>query len=74
MAISKAAPPPRFAQEHPGWSLWDDGPPDGESVEQVAVRARAVIDRAGTAGGDVLLFAHGHILRILTACWLGLPP
>jgi broad specificity phosphatase PhoE len=60
-------------QEHPGWSLWDDGPPHGESVEQVAVRARAVIDRAGAAGGDVLMFAHGHILRILTACWLGLP-
>ena len=61
-------------QERPGWSLWDDGPPNGESVEQVAARAQTVIARAGTAGGDVLLFAHGHILRILTACWLGLPP
>jgi broad specificity phosphatase PhoE len=60
--------------EHPGWSLWEDGPPHGESVEQVAARARAVIARADGAGGDVLLFAHGHVLRILTACWLGLAP
>jgi probable phosphoglycerate mutase len=58
----------------PGWSLWDDGPPHGETVDQVAVRARAVIERVDAAGGDVLLFAHGHVLRILTACWLGLPP
>jgi broad specificity phosphatase PhoE len=58
----------------PGWSLWDDGPPDGETLGQVASRARAVIERVDAAGGDVLLFAHGHVLRILTACWLGLPP
>jgi broad specificity phosphatase PhoE len=60
--------------ERPGWNLWVQGVPNGESVEQVAQRARAVIDRALTAGGDVALFAHGHILRILTACWLGLAP
>jgi probable phosphoglycerate mutase len=58
----------------PGWSLFRDGVPGGETIEQVAVRAQAVIDRAMTASGDVALFAHGHILRILTACWLGLPP
>ena len=60
--------------ERPDWNLWVQGVPNGESVEQVAQRARAVIDRALTAGGDVALFAHGHILRILTACWLGLAP
>jgi broad specificity phosphatase PhoE len=60
--------------EHPDWSLWDDGPPHGESIDQVAARAQAVIARATGAGGDVLLFAHGHILRILTACWLELSP
>ena len=61
-------------QEHPGWSLWDDGPPHGESVEAVAARAQLVIDRVLAERGDVLLFAHGHVLRILTACWLGLLP
>jgi probable phosphoglycerate mutase len=62
-------------QEHrPGWSLWSDGVPGGESIEQVATRAQAVIDRALSNSGDALLFAHGHILRILACCWLGLPP
>ena len=58
----------------PGWSLWRDGVPNGESIEGVAERAEAVIARAMKAPGDVALFAHGHILRILTACWLDLPP
>jgi probable phosphoglycerate mutase len=58
----------------PGWSLWKDGVPGGESIDQVAARAQAVIDEVLSSSGDVLLFAHGHILRILTCCWLGLPP
>jgi probable phosphoglycerate mutase len=61
-------------KETPGWSIWVAGVPGGETVEQVAARARRVIDRAVSAGGDVALFAHGHVLRILTACWLDLPP
>lgn len=61
-------------KEIPGWSIWTADVPGGETVEQVAARARRVIDRAVGAGGDVALFAHGHVLRILTACWLGLPP
>ena len=56
------------------WSLWKDGVPNGESIEQVATRAQNVIARVLANFGDALLFAHGHILRILTACWLGLPP
>jgi broad specificity phosphatase PhoE len=40
----------------------------------VGARARRVIDRAGTAGGDVALFSHGHLLRILGAFWIGGPP
>ena len=62
--------------ERPGWSLWTDGVPNGETVAQVGARAGRVIARAlAVAGeGDVALFAHGHILRILTATWLGLPP
>ena len=58
----------------PGWTIWTSPVPDGETIEQVAVRARRVIERAAGAGGDVALFAHGHLLRILTACWLGLAP
>ena len=61
-------------KEVPHWNLWIEGFPHGESIAQVAARGRAVIDRALPAGGDVALFAHGHILRILTACWLALPP
>jgi probable phosphoglycerate mutase len=60
--------------EHPGWTIWDGTVPLGESLEDVAARARRVIGRSVAAGGDVLLFAHGHVLRILAACWLGLPP
>ena len=58
----------------PDWSLWKDGVPGGESIEQVAARAQAVIDRVAASPGDVLLFSHGHFLRILCCCWLGLPP
>lgn len=58
----------------PKWNLWDSGVPNGETIHKVAERARAVIDRSRMAGGEVALFAHGHILRILAACWLGLPP
>ena len=58
----------------PDWDLWTTGVPGGETIEQVGSRARLVIERTSRAGGDVALFAHGHILRILAACWLGLPP
>ena len=61
-------------KERPGWSLWTDGVPNGETAEQVGGRADRVLARAASAGGDVALFAHGHILRVLTARWLGLPP
>lgn len=58
----------------PGWTIWDGTAALGESLEEVAVRARRVIARAEAAPGDVLAFAHGHVLRVLAACWLGLPP
>jgi broad specificity phosphatase PhoE len=60
-------------KEIPGWSLWVSGVRNGETIGQVAVRADAVIARALQADGNVALFAHGHILRILAARWLGLP-
>jgi len=60
--------------ERPGWWIWTTAVPKGESIEQVGHRAQRVIRRALTVGGDVALFAHAHILRILAACWLGLAP
>lgn len=61
-------------REVPGWILWDAGAPGGESAEQVGARADRVIARCLEVGGDVALFAHGHLLRVLAARWLGLPP
>ena len=61
-------------KESPEWSLWRDGPLHGETVEEVGARAEAVLARVSGAEGDIALFAHGHVLRILTARWLGLPP
>ena len=56
------------------WNLWSDGVPNGETILQVAARALDVIDRAAQAQGDAVLFAHGHLLRILGALWIGLSP
>jgi probable phosphoglycerate mutase len=56
----------------PGWTIWPAGAPGGETPAQVAARADRVIARALAADGDVLLVAHGHLLRVLTARWLGL--
>lgn len=61
-------------QEDHGWSIWSTSVPNGESLDQVGRRAQGVIEQALKAKGDVILFAHAHILRILTACWLGLQP
>jgi broad specificity phosphatase PhoE len=60
--------------ERPGWDLWVDGAPGGEPLVDAAARADRVIARAEAAGGDVALFAHGHILRVVGARWLRLPP
>ena len=69
-------------RERPGWFLWRDGviPGDaahpGETIEQVGERVDRVLKRAAPllANGDVVLVAHGHVLRVLTARYLGLPP
>ena len=61
-------------KEVPDWTIWAGPVPGGETIDQVAQRTRRVIDRAAAAGGDAALFAHGHVLRVLAACWLGLPP
>jgi probable phosphoglycerate mutase len=60
--------------ERPGWSLWRDGVPEGETAAEVGTRADRVLTEVESAGGDVAVFAHGHLLRVLTARWLGLEP
>jgi broad specificity phosphatase PhoE len=57
----------------PGWLIFRDGCPGGEAPEHVSARVDRVIARARAAEGNVALFAHGHVLRVLTARWLGLP-
>ena len=60
--------------QRPGWDLFRDGCPGGESPEQVAARADRVVARLRSSGGDVLVFSSGHFLRMLGARWLGLEP
>jgi broad specificity phosphatase PhoE len=61
-------------EQRPGWTLFRDGVVGGETLDDVAVRAARVIDRVRAISGDVLLFGHGHQLRILTALWLEFAP
>lgn len=65
---------PEVREERPGWTLWRDGVPGGETIEQVAERVDRVIEEIRGTDGDALLFAHGHVLRVLTARWLGFEP
>jgi probable phosphoglycerate mutase len=65
---------PQIRESVPGWSLWTHPVPGGETLAQAGARADAVIAAAEQAGGDVLLVAHGHILRILAARRLQQPP
>jgi len=60
--------------ERPGWRLFRDGCPGGESPSQAAARADRVIARARAASGDVLLVSSAHITRMIAARWLGLAP
>ena len=61
-------------QERPGWTLWADGVPDGEDAAEVAARVDAVLADLSTVEGAALVFAHGHLLRVLAARWIGLEP
>jgi broad specificity phosphatase PhoE len=60
-------------KRRPDWSLWRDGCPGGETADDVAARADRVLERVRAAGGDVALVAHGHILRVVAARWVGEP-
>jgi len=60
-------------EERPGWTLWQDGAPGGETAAEVTARADRVVRRVRAVDGDVAVFSHGHFLRVLAARWLGLP-
>jgi broad specificity phosphatase PhoE len=56
-----------------GWEIFRDGCPGGEAPEQVGARVDRVIARSRAVDSDIALFAHGHVLRVLAARWIGLP-
>jgi broad specificity phosphatase PhoE len=65
--------PRQIHEKAPGWLIFRDGCPGGEAPDEVGARVDRVIARARAATGDVALFAHGHVLRVLAARWLGMP-
>lgn len=61
-------------KDHPGWNIFCDGCPGGETINEVAERANRIVARLKTVNaGNVLLFSHGHFLRFIATSWLGLP-
>lgn len=60
--------------ERPGWTIWDNDPPNGETAADVAARADHIVEAARRVDGDVLVFSHAHFLRVLAARWVGLGP
>lgn len=66
--------PKQIDAQAPGWMIFTDGCPGGESPAQVSARADRLVTRVRSVEGDVALFAHGHIFRVFAARWLGLPP
>jgi len=65
--------PQQIRSAQPEWLIFRDGCPGGESPEEVGARVDRVIARVRGAKGDVAVFAHGHLLRVFGARWLGLP-
>jgi broad specificity phosphatase PhoE len=61
-------------REVPGWTVWTHPSPGGETIDEVTARVDRVIARARNVDGDVLIFGHGHSLRVLGARWCALPP
>lgn len=65
---------PQILAQRPGWLIFRDGCPNGESPKDVGIRADRVLSRVGEVNGNVLVFSSGHFLRVLMARWLGLEP
>ena len=64
----------QIRERRPDWVLWRDGCPGGESAADIAARVDPLVSELREAGADAVLFAHGHVLRVLAARWLGLGP
>ncbi len=65
---------PEIREKNPSWNLWTDGCPGGEQPAEVGARADRAIERLRSGDGDAVAFAHGHILRVLTARWVRMEP
>ena len=61
---------PQIREQDPDWNLWRAGCPGGETPAQIGARVDRVVNRLRSSDGDALAFAHGHVLRVLTARWL----
>ncbi len=66
--------PKQVREMAPGWLIFRDGCPGGETPQHVGARVDRVIARSRAVDGNTALFAHGHVLRVLVARWIGLPP
>lgn len=64
----------QLREEMPGWTVWSHGAPGGESLAEVGARVDPLLDELRGTEGDVAIFAHGHVLRVLAARWIGLGP
>ena len=65
---------PQIRERRPDWNLWRDGCPGGETPDQVGVRVDGVLASLASVNGEVLIFGHGHLLRVLSARWIELSP
>jgi broad specificity phosphatase PhoE len=65
---------PQIREAIRGWNLWRDGCPGGETADEIGARIDPLITELRALSGDAALFAHGHLLRVLTARWIGLAP
>jgi probable phosphoglycerate mutase len=65
--------PAQIHRSHPGWMIFRDGCPGGETPAEIGSRVDRVIARVRNCAGNIALFAHGHVLRVMGARWIGLP-
>ena len=65
---------PEIREHRPGWQLWRDGCPGGEAAPEVGARADCMVAELRALDGDAAVFAHGHVLRVIAARWVALPP
>jgi len=64
----------QLRERYPGWTIWTHPTPGAETFEQAEARLQPLVAELRSTAGDVAIFAHGHILRVLSALWIGMPP